>query len=59
MSMNKKPKKNTCLLNFTEPTLSDYSECPYAQERVGAAIIRHTAEGHLNTFEFRTFPTKL
>jgi hypothetical protein len=33
------------LLNFPELMLPDYSQDAYAEERVGAALIRHTREG--------------
>jgi len=46
------------LLNFPELMLSDYSQDAHAEERVGAALIRHTSEGRTAQLGFRKFPTK-
>jgi hypothetical protein len=46
------------LLNFPELMISDYSQDPYAEERVGAALIGHTQEGRLAQPVFRKFHTR-
>ena len=46
------------LLNFPELMLSDYSQDAYAEERVGAALIRHTREGRSTPLSFQKLRTK-
>ena len=46
------------LLNFPELILSDYSHDANAEARVGAVIIRHTAEGRSAQLVFQKFPNQ-
>jgi hypothetical protein len=47
------------LLNFPELMLSDYSKDPYAEERVGAALIGRTPEARSAQLGFQKFHTRL
>ena len=45
------------LSNFPELPLLDYSQDPNAEERVGAALIRHTREWRSTHLGFQTLTT--
>jgi hypothetical protein len=46
------------LLNFPVLMLPEYSQDAYAEERVGAVLIRHTREGRSTPLSFQKLRTK-